>query len=141
MGSEADSRTRSAAKSLSWRIFATLTTFIIGYLIQGNIATALKVTGPDFVFKYVTFYAHERLWQFDFLRSLSWKRGVKLLSWKLVAVSITMAITVIVNNGDWTMALKLGPIDSAVKTLTLALHEAVWERISFGRPSTKVSRD
>ena len=50
------------------------------------------------------------------------KRLIKMLSWKVVAVSLSMGITYIVT-GEIATALRLGPIDTTLKTLILYLHE------------------
>lgn len=57
-----DSRTRSLAKALSWRITATLTTAIIAYIITGRLDTAAMIGGIEFILKFVIYYGHERLW-------------------------------------------------------------------------------
>ena len=35
--------------------------------------------------------------------------------------------------GDFTLAVKLGPMDMLVKTFTFYAHEKLWETISYGR--------
>ena len=123
---DVDTHWRTAVKSFSWRCVATLSTLLISLLIQGDLGKALLVTGPDFLFKYFTFYAHERLYTLPFLLQLEYRTLLKLVTWKIVAVSITVTITSYVNGGDWRQALSIGGIDSALKTLTLYLHEQAW---------------
>ncbi|MEM7080485.1 MAG: DUF2061 domain-containing protein [Pseudomonadota bacterium] len=57
-----DSRLRSAAKALSWRVIATLTTATIAYFITGEIDTAAMIGSIEFVLKFAIYYAHERAW-------------------------------------------------------------------------------
>ena len=59
-----DSRTRSLAKALSWRITATLTTALIAYIVTGEMDTAVMIGGIEFVLKFMTYYGHERAWNF-----------------------------------------------------------------------------
>ena len=60
------------------------------------------------------------------------------MTWKVIAVSITVAISSYVN-GDWTQALSIGLTDSAIKTLTLYLHEKAWATVckNVGRDKSK----
>ena len=53
---------RSLAKTLSWRITATLTTMIISYLIIGDLTIASLIGGFEFFSKMLLYYIHERLW-------------------------------------------------------------------------------
>jgi adenylylsulfate kinase len=57
-----ESHLRSITKAVSWRIFATLTTMIITYLITHEWAFALYVGLFEFISKIGLFYLHERLW-------------------------------------------------------------------------------
>lgn len=57
-----DSRMRSLAKAMTWRITATLTTAIIAYIITGELNTAVLIGGIEFFIKFVIYYAHERAW-------------------------------------------------------------------------------
>ena len=72
----------------------------------------------------------------DSLQSLQMKRLIKMLSWKVVAVSLSMGITYIVT-GEIATALRLGPIDTTLKTLILYLHELLWDYIPFGKSIVK----
>ncbi len=57
-----ETHTRSFLKALSWRIFATLTTIVISYLIIGKISFAIYIGLFEFVSKIGLFYMHERIW-------------------------------------------------------------------------------
>jgi uncharacterized membrane protein len=59
-----NSRTRSLAKALTWRITATLTTAAIAYVVTGELKTAAMIGGIEFVLKFMTYYGHERAWNF-----------------------------------------------------------------------------
>jgi len=56
------SRTRSLAKALTWRITATLTTAGIAYVVTGERKTAEMIGGIEFILKFMTYYVHERVW-------------------------------------------------------------------------------
>jgi uncharacterized membrane protein len=58
----ADSISRSIAKSLTWRVTATLTTILIAYFIIGDVETAMMIGGIEFFAKMFIYFLHERLW-------------------------------------------------------------------------------
>ena len=59
---QTDSRWKSVAKGLTWRCLATLTTYLISWLLTGNTETASKIAGIEFVLKFGIYYMHERAW-------------------------------------------------------------------------------
>jgi len=60
-------RNRVLAKSLVWRIIATLTGACVTLLLTGEIETAGMFILIEFPLKMVIYYAHERGWE-----SISW---------------------------------------------------------------------
>lgn len=58
-----ESHFRSILKALSWRVFATATTFIIVYLVTGKISFATSIAGIEVISKMIIYYFHERVWQ------------------------------------------------------------------------------
>ena len=53
---------RHIAKTLTWRITATLTTMIIAWVVSGDPMTGLTVGGIEFFIKMPVYYLHERAW-------------------------------------------------------------------------------
>ena len=56
------SRKRHILKTLTWRVIATTTTFILAWLISGDIEIGLTVGGAEAIVKMFIYYFHERLW-------------------------------------------------------------------------------
>lgn len=52
----------SILKTFSWRIIATLTTFVLAWIFTGNVETAFKIGGVEFFAKMIFYYLHERGW-------------------------------------------------------------------------------
>ena len=81
-----DTPGRSLAKAVSWRILASLTTFLITFVIFRQ-----KISGPykqileastlvlifDVIIKIVIYYFHERLWT-----NINWGKYMKIRYWK-----------------------------------------------------------
>ena len=57
-----ESTRRSLAKSLSWRILATLITTVIAFLLTGKMEFAATIGLIDTSLKFFIYLGHERLW-------------------------------------------------------------------------------
>ena len=57
-----ETRKRSIAKALSWRLIAVIITTVTTYLFTKETAIALGVGAVDSLVKLATYYGHERLW-------------------------------------------------------------------------------
>jgi uncharacterized membrane protein len=55
-------RSRSLAKSLTWRLIAVVSTLLIGYAMTGSWAFAVSLTVVSNVINFVLYYIHERVW-------------------------------------------------------------------------------
>jgi len=53
---------RSIAKTFTWRLLATFTTFVISWVITGSLAIGLGIASIEFWAKLILYYGHERLW-------------------------------------------------------------------------------
>ncbi len=56
------SRIRHIAKTITWRLIASLTTFILAYVFTQNITKSLWLMGTEMVLKLLLYYYHERVW-------------------------------------------------------------------------------
>ena len=57
-----ESKRRSILKAVSWRIFASIDTFLIAWLISGSVSTSSWIAGIEAFTKVFLYYFHERLW-------------------------------------------------------------------------------
>lgn len=64
-----DTHRRSIAKAISWRITGTLDTFIISFLITGELTLAGAIAFTEVITKIVLYWVHERAWN-----KVSWGR-------------------------------------------------------------------
>ena len=56
------SRKRHLAKTITWRITATLTTILLASIISGKLEIGIAVGMWEFGIKMVLYYFHERVW-------------------------------------------------------------------------------
>ena len=57
-----DGSRRSATKTVSWRVLASLDTMVLGLVFTGNLATAISIGGFEVFTKTVLYFFHERAW-------------------------------------------------------------------------------
>ena len=57
-----ETASRSIVKSISWRFWATATTFTLVWIFTGQIETAITVGGLEVFVKMAVYYLHERGW-------------------------------------------------------------------------------
>jgi len=53
---------RSIAKTVSWRVAATIITGVVTYLLTARLDFAVTVGIADTLVKFFIYYAHERMW-------------------------------------------------------------------------------
>jgi adenylylsulfate kinase len=65
-----ESHSRSIAKAISYRIFGSLSTALIFYVLIGDVKLALGAGVLDTVVKVMLYFLHERMWNhIDFGRA------------------------------------------------------------------------
>ena len=57
-----DTAVRSLAKAISWRVTGTVDTFIISWVITGEVLLASGIALTEVLTKVFLFWAHERVW-------------------------------------------------------------------------------
>ena len=57
-----DTRSRSFAKAISWRVTGTIDTMIISLIITGSVKLAAAIGFTEVVTKSLLYYIHERAW-------------------------------------------------------------------------------
>ena len=58
-----DKEVRSVAKTISWRIIATITTMSLVYIFTKKLSLSLGIGVFEVIFKMCFYYLHERFWQ------------------------------------------------------------------------------
>ena len=65
-----DTKKRTMAKTITWRITASLTTFLIAWILTGDILVGASIGGIEAVAKIFLYYFHERIWN-----NVSWEKN------------------------------------------------------------------
>jgi uncharacterized membrane protein len=58
-----ETKGRSLAKALSWRVFATVITGTVAFALTGKLGFALQIGLIDTLIKVFVYFGHERVWQ------------------------------------------------------------------------------
>ena len=58
------SRKRSLIKSITWRLIASLDTFVIAWFITGKLSWASSIASLEILTKTFLYYFHERGWNY-----------------------------------------------------------------------------
>tara|TARA_B100000787_G_C16013442_1_gene215257 strand:+ start:99 stop:305 length:207 start_codon:yes stop_codon:yes gene_type:complete len=58
----ADLKKRTIVKTMTWRVTASLTTFIIAWILTGDLLIGATIGGIEAVAKVFLYYFHERIW-------------------------------------------------------------------------------
>ena len=66
-----DSNLRSITKAISWRALGTLDTFVLSWLITGEVKLAMAIGGTEVLTKMALYWFHERMWN-----RITWGRRV-----------------------------------------------------------------
>tara|TARA_B110000444_G_scaffold237152_1_gene249635 strand:+ start:481 stop:687 length:207 start_codon:yes stop_codon:yes gene_type:complete len=58
----ADLKKRTIAKTMTWRVTASLTTFIIAWILTGDFLIGVSIGSTEAIAKIFLYYFHERIW-------------------------------------------------------------------------------
>lgn len=117
---------RHFIKSLTWRIIGSIDTFLISWLIVGNINDGIYISSIDFFTKIILFFFHERLWYRYIKLKNDLKRHLyKTISWRLIGTFDTFIISYIIT-GSSLFSVAIGFTETVTKMILYFLHERLW---------------
>ena len=130
------SRKRHLLKAISWRFFGSSTTFLLSWLVTGNMVIGLSISGIETFTKIVLYYLHERLWFKSDIKNTNRRHALKTLTWRAIGTidTIIIAWLFLDNVGE---SLNFGLYDTTLKLVLYYVHEKIWYRIDFGLTTRK----
>lgn len=57
-----EQKRRSIIKTISWRLWATVTTIALVYFFVGEVKVAFAIGGIEIIIKMLLYFLHERWW-------------------------------------------------------------------------------
>ena len=61
---------KTIVKTLTWRVTASLTTFIIAWVLTGDLLIGVSICSIEVIAKIFLYYFHERIWN-----NISWAKS------------------------------------------------------------------
>ena len=58
----AELKKRTLVKTMTWRVTASLTTFLIAWILTGDLLIGLSIGSIEAIVKIFLYYYHERIW-------------------------------------------------------------------------------
>ena len=65
-----ESKKRTLVKTLTWRITASLTTFLIAWILTGDLLIGISIGSIEAIAKIFLYYYHERIWN-----NINWNKN------------------------------------------------------------------
>jgi len=133
---------RHIAKTVTWRVIATLDTILLSWLITGNPLTGLKIGIAEVFTKMILYFFHERVWfkinlSKDGKVLESKKRHIaKTVTWRFIGTLDTMILAWVISGNPLT-GLKIGIAEVLTKMLIYYLHERIWYKSDYGLEQRK----
>ncbi|MEQ9285462.1 MAG: DUF2061 domain-containing protein [Cyclobacteriaceae bacterium] len=133
-----DSRVRHIAKSITWRVIATGTTFTLTLIFFGRaeVVTASWLAAAETSIKILIYYLHERVWfRLSTRMNHKMRHVAKAITWRVLASGTTFGLALLLFEGhDNAMekATYIALIESVLKMIFYYGHEEAWYRINLG---------
>lgn len=132
-----ESKRRSAAKALIWRIMACSITFMTTLKFSQDIGSAAKVVGSTFVPKVLAIFFGERLMNKNTFGREGGADSVgrsvaKAMIWRLLAICNTLTVCFFFTK-DFSTASKVAGSDALFKSFLMVAYERVWAKIEWGK--------
>lgn len=124
---------RHLAKTITWRVVATVDTTIIGWVISGDRIMGLSIGGAEVITKMAFYFIHERGWLKVGKDTTMYKYRhiIKSISWRIIGTADTILLTWLITD-NLQIGFKVGAIEILTKMLLYFMHERAWHKFDFG---------
>jgi uncharacterized membrane protein len=122
---------RHIVKSISWRFFGSLDTFLLSFLIIDDVNISLKITLLETISKTIFYYFHERFWFNSSVKNSKTRHFIKPFTWRLVAILDTLLISSVLFN-DIKLGFQLSLYEVFTKIILYYIHDKLWYQSKFG---------
>ena len=128
-----EKNSRSALKSLIWRIVGVIILATITYVYTHKwIQTGLITVIHHGVFLFV-FYAHERIWlKFKYPKTMIARSMAKMFTYETLCGNIILGTITYLVTGSWKQMTVITFTYISIKHVIYIWNEFVWKRIKWG---------
>lgn len=131
-----NSKKRHLLKSITWRVFGSLDTFLLSLIIFGDPFISLKISVLESFTKLILYYLHERVWFKSSIKNKNIRHAIKPFTWRALASLDTLIISSLFFN-DVSLAIQLGIYEIFTKIILYYIHDKVWHRSKYGLNNEK----
>lgn len=132
---------RSIVKGISWRIFATIDTIFLVWIITGHFENALKIGLGEVFTKTLLYFLHERIWNRILQMENKWvshsKSLLKGVSWRFFGTIDTFMIAFFFT-GQPFASTQIVAFEVVTKIILYYFHERLWEYVKWGKLQLQV---
>ena len=135
-----DKLSRTLVKTLSYRITAALTVFLLSIILSYGAGFGIKFLIITLTLGYVIYFTHDFIWnRFNLLREDGYDKPMrsifKTISWRITSLIVMFFVSKALglSNEDalyWVIA------NNITFLVVHYIHERVWNRINWGKTST-----
>ena len=127
---------RHIIKSITWRFFGSLDTFLLSLLIIDDVNISLKISIIETISKTLFYYLHEKFWFKSSIKNSKTRHLIKPFTWRLFASLDTLFISSFFFS-DIKLGFQLGVYEVFTKIILYYLHEKLWYQSRFGLANEK----
>jgi uncharacterized membrane protein len=122
---------RHLLKSITWRIVGTLDTFILSFLITGNLSLSINLSGITTITKIVWYYMHERIWFNSSITNSNKRHIFKTFTWRGIGTLDTMLFSWFLTSNP-LVSVNIGLLETISKMILYFFHEKLWYQSGYG---------
>ena len=129
-----ETKTRSASKSIIWRIFGVIILAAVTYAYTGDWITTGLVTVIHHVTFLFVFYFHERAWlKSTWPTSTTGRSLAKMFTYETLCGNIILGTITYLITGSWKAMTAITLTYIGIKHVTYIINEFVWKKIRWGK--------
>jgi uncharacterized membrane protein len=122
---------RHLLKSFSWRLLASLDTFVLSYIISSDLFFGASISFLEIISKTTLYYFHERIWVKSKIKKANIRHFIKPFTWRIVGTIDTILISTYIYS-NYKMGIELGVYEIFTKIILFYLHDKIWYKSKFG---------
>lgn len=121
---------RHLAKTITWRIIASLDTLIISWIITNSISTGITISIIEIITKMILYFFHEKIWYNSEFKNHRIRHLFKTFTWRIIGTLDTVILASFITS-DPVIGLKIGSLETITKIVLYYIHEKVWYKSDF----------
>lgn len=128
-----ETKTRSATKSVIWRLVGVITLALVTWFYTHNFITVGLVTVIHHGVFLVVFYVHERIWmKIKRPKKYIWRSLAKMFTYETLCGNIILGTITYLITGSWKAMTAITLTYIGIKHIMYVFNEFVWKKIKWG---------